>query len=276
MAAQDRTTLKGYFNTGDVPTEAQFANLIDSFPLVAEMAADMAAKAPLADPAFTGTPTVPTATVSDDSTQAANTAFVQGELAALAVPEPTVSGFWYTDASGTPITDVKSAAETKALLFGGLTGIMSVSGGVVAASANPEVTTLDVGHASDTTVSRSAAGLIAVEGVVLAPHLRQNSQSTAYTLVIGDANSHIYHPSADTTARTWTIPANASVAFPVGTFITFVNDTSAGVLTIAITSDTLVLAGAGTTGSRTLAANGMATAIKVTSTRWMISGTGLT
>jgi hypothetical protein len=31
MAQQNRTTLKGYFNTGDVPTEAQFADLIDSF-----------------------------------------------------------------------------------------------------------------------------------------------------------------------------------------------------------------------------------------------------
>jgi hypothetical protein len=30
MAVQDATTLKGYFNTGDTPTEAQFADLIDS------------------------------------------------------------------------------------------------------------------------------------------------------------------------------------------------------------------------------------------------------
>ena len=104
----------------------------------------------------------------------------------------------------------------------------------------------------------------------------QNSQSADYTCVLADAGKHIYHPSADTTARTWTIPANASVAYPIGTPLTFVNDTSAGTITIAITSDTMVLAGAGTTGSRTLAANGIATAIKITSTRWMINGTGLT
>lgn len=103
----------------------------------------------------------------------------------------------------------------------------------------------------------------------------QNSQSAAYTTVLTDSGKHIYHPSADTSARTWTIAANASVAYPVGTALTFINDTSAGVITIAINSDTLVLAGAGTTGSRTLAASGIATAIKVTSTRWMISGTGL-
>jgi len=107
-------------------------------------------------------------------------------------------------------------------------------------------------------------------------NIPQNSQSAAYTTVLSDSGKHIYHPSADTTARTFTIDSNANVAYPIGTAITFINDTSAGVMTIAITSDTLVLAGAGTTGSRTLAANGVATAIKITSTRWIISGTGLT
>lgn len=104
----------------------------------------------------------------------------------------------------------------------------------------------------------------------------QNSQSTAYTLVLADANKHLLHPSADTTARIFTIPANSSVAFPIGTAVTFVNQNAAGIITIAITTDTMRLAGAGTTGSRSLAANGIATAIKITSTEWLISGTGLT
>lgn len=102
------------------------------------------------------------------------------------------------------------------------------------------------------------------------------SDSTARAIVLTDAGDILLHPSADTTARTWTIPANASVAFPVGTVLRFVNQNAAGVLTIAITSDTMRLAGAGTTGSRTLAANGVAEAIKVASTEWIISGTGLT
>jgi hypothetical protein len=107
-------------------------------------------------------------------------------------------------------------------------------------------------------------------------HVPQNSQSAAYSLALTDAGKHILHPSADTTARTITIPANASVAFPVGAAITIVNQNAAGVLTIAITSDTLRYAGAGTTGSRTLAANGMATLLKIAATEWMISGVGLT
>jgi hypothetical protein len=111
----------------------------------------------------------------------------------------------------------------------------------------------------------------AVDGVVV-----QNSKSAAYTTVLSDAGKHIFHPSADTTARTWTIDSNANVAYTVGTVITFVNQASAGVITISITSDTMRLAGAGSTGSRTLAANGVATAIKVATTEWLISGTGLT
>lgn len=105
--------------------------------------------------------------------------------------------------------------------------------------------------------------------------IEQNSQSSAYTLVLADAGKHLLHPSADTTARIFTIPANSSVAFPIGTAITFVNQNAAGVITIAITTDTMRLAGAGTTGSRTLAANGIATALKITATEWIISGTGL-
>lgn len=105
----------------------------------------------------------------------------------------------------------------------------------------------------------------------------QHSQSAAYTCVLADAGKHILHPAADTTARTFTIPANASVAYPIGTAITFVNQNgTGGVVTIAITTDTMRLAGAGTTGSRTLARNGIATALKITSTEWIISGSGLT
>jgi hypothetical protein len=101
----------------------------------------------------------------------------------------------------------------------------------------------------------------------------QSSAATtgAYTLVAADAGEHIY----STATRTVTIPANSSVAFPVGTAISFIAATGATV-TIAITTDTLLLAGAGTTGSRTLAAFGMATAVKITSTSWIISGNGLT
>lgn len=94
------------------------------------------------------------------------------------------------------------------------------------------------------------------------------------TLTLTARGKHVRHSSA--TAHAVTIPANASVAYAIGDAITFVNPNGSGVLTIAITTDTMRLAGAGTTGSRTLAANGIATALKVSATEWIISGTGLT
>ena len=139
-------------------------------------------------------------------------------------------------------------------------------------------TTAGTGDPEDLTAAQAAA---IVQGDGLTVDLAgfrgipQNSQSADYTLVAADAGKHIYHPSGDANARTFTIPANGSVAYPVGTSITFINETSQ-VVTIAITTDTLVLAGTGTTGSRSLAQYGVATAIKVTSTRWFISGSGLT
>ena len=107
------------------------------------------------------------------------------------------------------------------------------------------------------------------------PDMALNSQSAAYNIVASDAGKVIHHPSTDANARTFTLPANASIPFKVGTAITFVNETSQ-VLSIAITSDTLTLANSTTTGTRSLAQNGVATALKVTTTKWIISGTGLT
>ena len=194
-----------------------------------------------------------------------------------------------------------------------------IRGGTTISGATLVATTIELGNASDTTLSRSAAGVLAVEGVVIPSisstntltnktltsptlttpvlgtptsgtlssctvdgtdvvgfrNIPQNSQSANYTLVLADNGKHIFHPVGDNNARTFTIPANSSVAYPIGTALTFINMAAAAV-TIAITSDTLTLSSAGTTGSRTLAQYGSATCIKITSTSWLISGSGLT
>ncbi len=102
-----------------------------------------------------------------------------------------------------------------------------------------------------------------------------NSQSAPYTTILSDSGTSIDHPASDANARTFTIDSNAHVPYAVGTCITFTNMTSQNV-TIAITSDTMYLVGAGTTGSRTLAQYGVATARKILSSTWMISGINLT
>jgi hypothetical protein len=103
--------------------------------------------------------------------------------------------------------------------------------------------------------------------------LPQSATATTATLAIGDAGKHIY---VTTTGQTITIPANSSVAYPVGTTLTFIAGPSATTVSIAIATDTMTLVGSTTTGTRTLAANGMASAVKVAATTWYINGTGLT
>lgn len=102
----------------------------------------------------------------------------------------------------------------------------------------------------------------------------QNSQSTAYTLVATDAGKSIVHPATDNNARTFTIPSNTSVPFPVGTAITFIN--MANTVTIAINTDVMYQVTTGNTSSRTLGVYGIATAVKVASTTWIIGGSNLT
>lgn len=96
--------------------------------------------------------------------------------------------------------------------------------------------------------------------------------SANYTLVRNDAGRTIYHISG--AAHTYTIPANASVSFPIGTIILIKNESGGGNVTISITSDTLRWAAL--TGSRTLSANGNAAIQKMTATMWRLTGDGIT
>jgi hypothetical protein len=105
-------------------------------------------------------------------------------------------------------------------------------------------------------------------------NMPQNAQTGSYTLVLADAGKHIYH-AAGAGAATYTIPANGSVAYVIGTAVSFINLSSTAI-SIAITTDTMYLSSAGTTGTRTLAQYGTATAVKVTATAWIITGSGLT
>ncbi|RTE88612.1 hypothetical protein [Bradyrhizobium sp. LVM 105] len=143
----------------------------------------------------------------------------------------------------------------------------AASADAAASSASGASTSATNAATSATAAATSASQAQSYSGIP------QSIKSAAYTTVLADAQTHILHPASDNNPRTFTIDSNANVAYPIGTAITFINEINT--VTIAITSDTLVQAGTGSTGSRTLAANGIATAIKITSTKWMISGSGL-
>ena len=115
-------------------------------------------------------------------------------------------------------------------------------------------------------------GVSASVGYLNIPQVGGADKTASYTAVLADSGNLTTMNGA---SLTYTIPANSSVAYVVGTVLTIVNLNSTN-LSIAITTDTLTLAGSTTTGTRTLARNGIATATKVSSTSWIISGTGLT
>jgi hypothetical protein len=175
-----------------------------------------------------------------------------------------------TSCTGLPLTT--GVTGTLPVANGGSGVTTSTGSGNNVLSTSPTLVTPVLGTPSSGTLSSCTVDGTNGVGYINIP---QNSQSAAYTLVAADAGKHIFHPSTDANARTFTIPANGSVAYPIGTAISFVNMTSQ-VVSIAITTDTMYLAGTGTTGTRSLAQYGTATALKMTSTTWIISGAGLT
>ena len=140
------------------------------------------------------------------------------------------------------------------------------SAGFVGIGTSSPTSTLHVSGTVNFTGALTSGNLADAVGYKGVP---QNAQTSAYTLALSDMGKHI-----SITTGGVTIPANASVAFPIGATISIYND-SANNQTISITTDTLRQAGTANTGSRTLAQRGLATCVKVASTTWVISGAGL-
>jgi hypothetical protein len=100
----------------------------------------------------------------------------------------------------------------------------------------------------------------------------QNLKTANYQLVLADRGKSVVMNGS---SLTLTVPANAAVAFPIGTAIVVIN-VNATSLSVAITTDTMTLVNTTTTGTRTLAQNAMATLVKVGATSWLIAGLGVT
>jgi hypothetical protein len=167
---------------------------------------------------------------------------------------------------------------------------LSVTGAVTAERFNTDQITV-VGNRISTTVTNAnlelecnGSGGVVINAIADATTastvksvgylgLPQSATATDGTLAMSDAGKHIY---VTTAGQTIAIPDNTLVAYPIGTTLTFIAGPSATTVLIVINTDTLRLAGSSSTGTRTLAANGMATAVKVAATTWYINGTGLT
>jgi hypothetical protein len=143
-------------------------------------------------------------------------------------PEPDASAFIDTSDASFEFADLRSAA------FTATTGTFSSTLGVTGASTL--LSTLDLGHASDTTIARSAAGVVTIEGVEIV------TLSRAQTLT----NKTLTTPIISTISNTGTLTLPTSTDTLVGraTTDTLTNKT--------LTSPTLTTPVLGTPSSGTL------------------------
>ena len=196
-------------------------------------------------------------TIASSAALAANAIVIGG--GAGSAPATTTTGTGILTFLGTPSSANLAAAVTD-----------ETGSGALVFATSPTLVTPVLGTPTSGTLSGCTVDGTDAVGFRNIP---QNVQTGNYTLVLADSGKHIYRGSGS--AATWTIPANSSVAYAIGTALTFIN-LSATSVSIAITTDTMYLSSAGTTGTRTLAQYGSATAIKIASTTWIISGSGLT
>ena len=100
----------------------------------------------------------------------------------------------------------------------------------------------------------------------------QNAQNNSYQLALSDRGKSIDLLAAGLQV---TVPANGTVAFPIGTTITVTNNANAQATIVPASGVTLRLAGTANAGQRTLAPYAVATMRKIATDTWIISGAGL-
>ena len=171
-------------------------------------------------------------------------------------------------------TTASASTTTGALKVAGGAGI---AGSIYASAVYDNNTRVLVTNGALGTPSSGTLSSCTVDGTNSVGFLTmpQNSQSASYTTVLSDSGKTILHPASDANARTFTIAANSSVAYPIGTVLQFINMTAQAV-TIAINTDTLTWAQGGGSGSRTLSQYGIANVVKISATQWLLTGTNIT
>jgi hypothetical protein len=169
------------------------------------------------------------------------------------------------------VTSIDATAAGTGLSFTG--GPVTSSGTLALSITDAELLRAGAGAAAsgintDITSLRQSA-TIAETGAIAANSLGFRGlpvvTTSGKTLDLGDIGKTVY------TSGNITIPANASVAFPIGTAIEISNSTNA-TITIAITSDTLRQSGTTNTGTRTLAVYGDCVIKKRSALVWYIAG----
>ena len=179
--------------------------------------------APIASPTLTGTPASVTAAVDTNSTQIATTAYVIGQASAVT---PAALG---TAAVG---TSLRYARADHVHLLPTLATL-----GAAASGANTDITALD--H----DVTLTATGTITTTSIGYRG-VPQNSQSAAYTLALVDSGKHVLN-----TTGGFIIPANATIAFPIGSAVSIYNNSDTAQTVNIVSGSADILRTPNTTGA---------------------------
>ena len=181
-------------------------------------------------------------------TGTANVEIRWGGILAINVPGDGTVGTAQLAAG--PAKDLNALAVTNSIMYvGDGSNIVAESGATLRTSIgvgtgdSPQVTGVELGHATDTTITRASAGLLAVEGVNLASQTGANAAKQVIAIACGDETS-------DTEAATAVVTFHMPYAFtltgvkagvttaPVGSVLRVdINEAGATVLTTKITID---------------------------------------
>jgi stress-induced morphogen len=288
---------------------------------VVNLTTDLAAKASLASPALTGTPTAPTATSGTNTTQIATTAYVLAAIASggqtiddtlidgstnaiqnnavfdalalkanLASPALTGTPTAPTAANGTNTTQIATTAFVAAgfqPLDSDLTtfaGLSPADDTVLQRKSSAWTARTPAQLKTDLALTKTDVGLSNVDNTSDANKPVSTAQQTAlnlkadlsktvtaqgvnYTLVLADAGDVVRMNVAS--ANTLTVPANATVAFPVGTEV-MVHQMGAGKTTLTAAGGVTFNNGMGSLNLR--AQYSTAKLTKVATDTWQVEG----
>lgn len=148
-----------------------------------------------------------------------------------------------------------------------LTDSTSSTSTTTAATPNAVKSAYDLANAALPKSGGTMTGAITFNSGQTYPQVPANSQTAAYTLVVGDAGKHI-----SITTGGVTIPLDT---FSVGDAISIYNNSGSNQTITPAPSVTLRKVGTASTGNRTLAQYGLATVLCVDSNTFAISGGGL-
>ena len=248
ISAADNTVTVNLSDVVDVTASVSEVNILDGATVsttelnyvdgvTSAIQTQLDAKAPLADPTFTGTTTTAALTITGNLTVGGTTTTVNATD--LAVSDPLI--YLASEQYAEDVLDVGFLAATGEV--GGTEGSHKHSGLFRDVSDNKKWKLIsNVQHPVSNTVDLTDAvydtlklgGVEFADGVQVkqgVPSLTEiNQKTSAYTTVLADRDKLVEISSA--TGVTLTIPTNASVAYPVGTSFDILQ-TGAGRVTIA-------------------------------------------